>query len=55
MLVCSYVSMLCCFGYYQKIIKWVFVLHIYVTHDIIGSNLVLVILKLYRYLVQTLR
>jgi len=47
MFVCFYVSMLCCFGYFQKITKWVIVLEIYITQDVISSNLVLIILTLY--------
>ena len=43
MLVCFYVSTLCCFGYYQKIIKWVIVSEMYVTQDVISSNLALII------------
>jgi len=49
---CFYFSMLCCFGYYQNIIKWVIVLEIYVTQDVINSNLVLIIMTLYRSSVQ---
>jgi len=52
-LVYFYVSMLCCFGYYPKIIKWVIVIEIYVTDDVINSNPVLIILTLYRSSMQT--
>ena len=52
-LVCFYVSMLCCFGYYQQIIKWIIVLEIYVTQDVISSNLVLIVLTSHRSSVQT--
>ena len=31
--------------YYQKIVKWIIALQIYVTHDVINSNLVLVVFK----------
>ena len=53
MLVSFFVSMLCCLGYYKRIIKPVIVLEIYITQDVIGSNLVLIILTLYRSSVQT--
>jgi len=46
--------MLCCFGYYQKIFKWIIDLETYFTQDVISSNLVLIILTLYSYLVQIL-
>jgi len=46
--------MLCCFGYYQKIIPWIIGLKIYVIQDVINSNLVLIMLTLYRSSVQNI-
>ena len=40
-----YLSRLCNVGYYRKSIKWIIVLEIYVTHDIISNNLVLTTYK----------
>ena len=51
MFVCFHLSILCCFVYYQKIIKRIIVLEIYVTYDVISSNLVIFLLC--RFLVQT--
>jgi len=48
-----YLSKLCCFCYYLKNIKYVIVLETYVTHDVINSNLMLIVLHLCRFLVQT--
>jgi len=45
MLVCFYLSILCGLCYYQKLIKWIIVLEIYVTHDVISSNPVLFLYK----------
>jgi len=47
MLVCFYVSKLCCFGYYQKNYEDNYiVLEIYIIQDVISINLVLIILTL---------
>ena len=42
-LVCFHVSLLCCFGYFQKSIKWTLVSKICVTPDVISSNLILIL------------
>ena len=42
MLVCFYFR-LCCFSYYQTIIKWIIVLKIYVTCNVFSSNVILII------------
>ena len=47
-----YLSKLCYFGNYQKILKQFIFLQIYVTYDIISSNPVLTILTLSRFSVQ---
>jgi len=39
MLVFFHLSIICCFGYYQKIIERVIVLEIYVTRDVISSKI----------------
>jgi len=46
-------SKLCCFGNYQKNILNNFFLEIHVTHDIINSNIVLIISTLFRFSVLT--
>jgi len=48
-----YLSILCGFVDYQKIIKLPIVLEIYITSDVIRSNLVLTVLTLYRSSLQT--
>jgi len=53
MLICIHLSKRYCFGYFEKIINWIIVLEIYVTHDVISSNLVLFVLTLYKSSVRT--
>jgi len=48
-----YLCKLCCFGYYQKNIKKIIVLETYVVHDVIRSNLVLIVLTLCNFTVKT--
>jgi len=52
MLVCFYVSILCCFGYYQKIISLSELLSGKFT-PLRSCNLVLIVLTLYMSSVQT--
>jgi len=42
------------FWYYQKNIKQLIALETYFTHDVIGSNLMFIVLTLYRFSKQTL-
>ena len=47
MLVYFYLSILCCSGYYQKIVKWVIVYELYLIHNVIINNSVLIVILYY--------